>query len=319
MNVVATDVGTLVEVQGTAEGATFSRSHPGRDDGLGARRDRDPDRAAARSAGRAAAGPPGIPAETASRRRRRSRVRPPSREPGAAGHPQRQEAGRTAADPRRPGAGARPGRRRRSSRRSRRPGATFEENAVAKAVQAARETGEISLADDSGLAVDALNGMPGVLSARWSGRHGDDPANTALLLAQLGDVPDERRGAAFVCALALVVPGGRGRWSSGPSGAAGSSENPSAATGSATTRCSCRRRATRPATAGPRRNWRRRRRTRCRTAAGRWPCCCRSSPRCSSERATKRVTVGPCRTDRHPSRWRSSESRGACGARRPWR
>ena len=84
-------------------------------------------------------------------------------------------------------------------------------------MQAARETGEISLADDSGLAVDALNGMPGVLSARWSGRHGDDPANTALLLAQLGDVPDERRGAAFVCALALAVPDGavrvmRGEW-----------------------------------------------------------------------------------------------------------
>ena len=86
-------------------------------------------------------------------------------------------------------------------------GATFEENATAKAVQAARETGEISLADDSGLSVDALNGMPGVLSARWSGRHGDDPANTALLLAQLGDVPDDRRGAAFVCAIALAVPG----------------------------------------------------------------------------------------------------------------
>jgi len=90
-------------------------------------------------------------------------------------------------------------------------GATFEENAAAKAVQAARETGEISLADDSGLAVDALNGMPGVLSARWSGRHGDDPANTALLLAQIADVPDERRGAAFVCALALAVPGGEVR------------------------------------------------------------------------------------------------------------
>jgi XTP/dITP diphosphohydrolase len=86
-------------------------------------------------------------------------------------------------------------------------GATFEENATAKAIQAARETGEISLADDSGLAVDALNGMPGVLSARWSGRHGDDSANTALVLAQLDAVPDERRGAAFVCALALVVPG----------------------------------------------------------------------------------------------------------------
>lgn len=96
-------------------------------------------------------------------------------------------------------------------------GATFEENAAAKALQAAGETGEISLADDSGLAVDALNGMPGVLSARWSGAHGDDPANTALLLAQLADVPDERRGAAFVCALALAVPGEpvrivRGEW-----------------------------------------------------------------------------------------------------------
>jgi XTP/dITP diphosphohydrolase len=97
-------------------------------------------------------------------------------------------------------------------------GATFEENAVAKALQAARETGEVSLADDSGLTVDALNGMPGVLSARWSGRHGDDAANTALLLAQLGDVPDDRRGAAFVCAIALAVPGHparviRGEWS----------------------------------------------------------------------------------------------------------
>jgi XTP/dITP diphosphohydrolase len=96
-------------------------------------------------------------------------------------------------------------------------GATFEENAVAKASQAAAATGEISLADDSGLAVDALNGMPGVLSARWSGRHGDDPANNALLLGQLTDVPEERRGASFVCALALAVPGGepivrRGEW-----------------------------------------------------------------------------------------------------------
>ncbi|MEO5834952.1 MAG: non-canonical purine NTP pyrophosphatase [Nakamurella sp.] len=96
-------------------------------------------------------------------------------------------------------------------------GATFEENALDKALQAARETGEISLADDSGFCVDALNGMPGVLSARWSGVHGDDPANTALLLAQLRDVPDDRRGGAFVCALALAVPGGahhleRGQW-----------------------------------------------------------------------------------------------------------
>src|SRR6478752_3800292 len=68
-------------------------------------------------------------------------------------------------------------------------GATCEENAADTARQAARETGEIALADDSGLAVDALNGMPGVLSAGWSSQHGDDPANTALLLGQLGDVP----------------------------------------------------------------------------------------------------------------------------------
>ncbi|GAA5131968.1 RdgB/HAM1 family non-canonical purine NTP pyrophosphatase [Pseudonocardia adelaidensis] len=87
-------------------------------------------------------------------------------------------------------------------------GATFADNALAKARDAAAATGLPSVADDSGLAVDALNGMPGVLSARWSGRHGDDVANLELLLGQLGDVPDERRGAAFVCAAALVVPDG---------------------------------------------------------------------------------------------------------------
>lgn len=95
-------------------------------------------------------------------------------------------------------------------------GATFEENALAKARDAFRATGLPSVADDSGLEVDALNGMPGVLSARWSGRHGDDSANTALLLAQLADVPDSRRGAAFVSACALVSSADevvvRGRW-----------------------------------------------------------------------------------------------------------
>jgi XTP/dITP diphosphohydrolase len=95
-------------------------------------------------------------------------------------------------------------------------GATFEENAVAKARDAYRATGLASVADDSGLEVDALNGMPGVLSARWSGAHGDDRANTSLLLAQMGDVPDERRGAAFVSACALVSEEGevvvRGVW-----------------------------------------------------------------------------------------------------------
>ncbi len=86
-------------------------------------------------------------------------------------------------------------------------GATFEENALAKARDGAAATGLACVADDSGIAVDALNGMPGVLSARWSGRHGDDPANNALLLGQLSDVPDERRGARFVSACALVADG----------------------------------------------------------------------------------------------------------------
>jgi XTP/dITP diphosphohydrolase len=90
-------------------------------------------------------------------------------------------------------------------------GTTFAENALLKAREAVRYTGLPAVADDSGIAVDALNGMPGVLSARWSGRHGDDDANTALLLAQLADVPDERRGAAFVCAAALVTPDGAER------------------------------------------------------------------------------------------------------------
>jgi XTP/dITP diphosphohydrolase len=87
-------------------------------------------------------------------------------------------------------------------------GATFEENALLKAREAVRYTGLPAVADDSGVTVDALNGMPGIFSARWSGRHGDDEANTALLLGQLADVPDERRGAAFVCAAALVTPDG---------------------------------------------------------------------------------------------------------------
>jgi XTP/dITP diphosphohydrolase len=87
-------------------------------------------------------------------------------------------------------------------------GATFEENALLKAREAVRYTGLPAVADDSGLTVDALNGMPGIFSARWSGRHGDDEANTALLLGQLADVPDERRGGAFVCAAALVTPEG---------------------------------------------------------------------------------------------------------------
>jgi XTP/dITP diphosphohydrolase len=87
---------------------------------------------------------------------------------------------------------------------------TFDGNALIKARAAVAATGLPSLADDSGICVDALNGMPGVLSARWSGVRGPgaDAANNALLLAQLSDVPDERRGAQFVCAVAFVTPHG---------------------------------------------------------------------------------------------------------------
>jgi XTP/dITP diphosphohydrolase len=76
-------------------------------------------------------------------------------------------------------------------------GITFADNALLKARAIAAFTGLPAVADDSGICADALNGMPGVLSARWSGRHGDDQANLELLLAQLADIPDERRGAEF--------------------------------------------------------------------------------------------------------------------------
>ena len=94
-------------------------------------------------------------------------------------------------------------------------GATFAENALLKAEAAAEFTGLPAVADDSGFCVDALNGMPGVLSARWSGKHGDDEANLQLLLGQLADVPDERRGAHFACAAALRLPSGRQHVSEG--------------------------------------------------------------------------------------------------------
>ena len=87
-------------------------------------------------------------------------------------------------------------------------GATFEANALLKARAIAAYTGLPAVADDSGLCVDALNGMPGVLSARWAGQHGADRANTDLVLAQVADVPDGRLGARFVCAAALADPAG---------------------------------------------------------------------------------------------------------------
>jgi XTP/dITP diphosphohydrolase len=89
-------------------------------------------------------------------------------------------------------------------------GLTFADNALLKARAIADCTGLPAVSDDSGLAADALHGMPGVLSARWAGKHGDDVANLELLLGQLADVSE--RGAAFVCVAALVLPGGSGEW-----------------------------------------------------------------------------------------------------------
>jgi XTP/dITP diphosphohydrolase len=118
-------------------------------------------------------------------------------------------------------------------------GATFEENALLKARAAVGETGLIAVADDSGLTVDELNGMPGVLSARWSGLPGGDPtrdeANLRLVLAQLNETPPDRRGAAFVCAAAVAFPDGRelvlrgdvrGRLLTGPRGTGGFGYDP---------------------------------------------------------------------------------------------
>lgn len=90
-------------------------------------------------------------------------------------------------------------------------GVTFAENALLKAHALARATGLPAVADDSGLCVDVLNGAPGIFSARWAGAHGDDEANLRLLLAQLGDIDEEHRGAHFFCAAALALPDGTER------------------------------------------------------------------------------------------------------------
>jgi XTP/dITP diphosphohydrolase len=87
-------------------------------------------------------------------------------------------------------------------------GNSFAANAILKARAVCEHTGLPAIADDSGLAVDALNGMPGIYSAHWAGAHGDDAANLQLLLAQMAEVPDGRRSAAFICAAAVVTPDG---------------------------------------------------------------------------------------------------------------
>lgn len=87
-------------------------------------------------------------------------------------------------------------------------GNTFEENAYIKASTVAFQTGCICIADDSGLEVDALNGAPGIYSARYAGEHGNDLANNEKLLSELKDVPDDKRTARFVCVICVVRPDG---------------------------------------------------------------------------------------------------------------
>ena len=89
-------------------------------------------------------------------------------------------------------------------------GRTFADNALLKARAIAVHTGLPAVSDDSGLTVNALNGMPGILSARWSGKHGDDQANLELVLGQLADIED--REGAFVCVAALALPDGSREW-----------------------------------------------------------------------------------------------------------
>ncbi len=114
-------------------------------------------------------------------------------------------------------------------------GRTFEANAILKARAAARATGHIALADDSGLEVDALGGAPGVRSARFAGRHGDDRANNDALLRRLDGLRPARRGARYRCVLALAKPSGviavtrgawRGRIAMGPRGRGGFGYDP---------------------------------------------------------------------------------------------
>jgi XTP/dITP diphosphohydrolase len=94
-------------------------------------------------------------------------------------------------------------------------GVTFAENALLKAHALAAGTGLPAVADDSGLCVDVLGGAPGIFSARWAGRHGDDKANLDLLLAQIADIDDSHRAAHFACAAALALPDGTQRVAEG--------------------------------------------------------------------------------------------------------
>ena len=114
-------------------------------------------------------------------------------------------------------------------------GVSFAENALIKARALAAATGLPAIADDSGISVDVMGGAPGIFSALWSGRHGADGENLKILLAQMADIPEPNRGAAFVCAAALVNPDGtelveigtmRGRLAAAASGGNGFGYDP---------------------------------------------------------------------------------------------
>ena len=170
-------------------------------------------------------------------------------------------------------------------------GVTFQENALLKARDVAARTGCPAIADDSGLIVDVMGNAPGILSARWAGKHGDDKANNALLLAQIADIPDAKRTARFRCAAALVVPqteagaGADGRYAWKPAKCrACCCMSLMASMDSATTRCSCptisRRVPSKPARSSRPRRWNRPKRTPSPIAARRCAPCCHPWPLC---------------------------------------
>lgn len=175
-------------------------------------------------------------------------------------------------------------------------GVTFQENALLKARDVAARTGCPAIADDSGLIVDVMGNAPGILSARWAGKHGDDKANNALLLAQIADIPDAKRTARFRCAAALVVPQTeagaapmvvmrslRKSWKPAKCRAC-CCMSLMASMASATTRCSCptisRRVPSKPARSSRPRRWNRPKRTPSPIAARRCAPCCHPWPLC---------------------------------------
>ena len=163
-------------------------------------------------------------------------------------------------------------------------GVTFQENALLKARDVAARTGCPAIADDSGLIVDVMGNAPGILSARWAGKHGDDKANNALLLAQIADIPDAKRTARFRCAAPMVVMRSlRKSWKPAKCRAC-CCMSLMASMASATTRCSCptisRRVPSKPARSSRPRRWNRPKRTPSPIAARRCAPCCHPWPLC---------------------------------------